>query len=130
MEFGWEAWKGMPAAARYALVALTAGWACHYGFYFRYFAENFNRTDLLQLAVGIGICYCVATAKKWARALCIFFNIGIIALYGLMSFMLLRGDRPALGLWSVLVAALFVAATVLLLHKDTSRFFNPPAAGG
>jgi peptidoglycan/LPS O-acetylase OafA/YrhL len=119
-------WRDIPAGARTAIATLILGWLLHYSVYFYNFpADLSDRTVLLQLAVGIGICYSVATGRRWARMLCVFFNIGIIALYGLYSFALIQSEELEWGSLTALIVATFVISTLFLLRRDTGRYFNP-----
>lgn len=120
-------WGGMPPAARHATGFMVAGWALHYAFYFGFVvADVLERTTVLQLAVGIGICYAVVTAKKWARMMSVFFNIGIFALYGVYSLGFAYGGEPGLFALTAVVALLFAASTLYMLKKETALHFNPP----
>ncbi len=119
-------WGAMPPAVRRATGLMVAGWALHYAFYFGFLVDNLlERTNVLQLAVGIGICYAVVAVKKWARMMSVFFNIGIFALYGVYSLGFAYGGEFGLFALTAAVALLFAASTFYLLKKDTARYFNP-----
>lgn len=81
------------------------------------------KTTYLQLGVGIGICYFVAAIKRWARMLCLFFNIGIIALYGLYCLAFFQSSQYNSMLLTGLIVILFLIATYFLLKKETAQFF-------
>ena len=116
--------KLRPAAVKYGIIFLIGGWLCHYAFYFMYFIEEMpSKTTYLQLGVGIGICYFVATLKRWARMLCLFFNIGIIALYGLYCLAFFQSNKYDLMAMTGLVAILFLISTYFLLKKETAQFY-------
>lgn len=118
----------MPIGARYAVGLLFAGWALHYVVYFTVFSEEMPaRTTYLQAAVGLGICWGVAAGRKWARMLCIFFNIAMIALYGLCGWVFSQTGAVWLSLLSVLVVLALAGSTIGLLRKDTALYFNPAA---
>jgi hypothetical protein len=124
-------WRSTPAVAKYAMALLIAGWLLHYAFYFLVFADEMpEKTTYLQLGVGIGICYCVATARKWARMLCVYFNVGIIALYVLYSLALAHSDRLGLFVLAALITLLFSGSTLFLLKKETALFFKSSSAAG
>jgi hypothetical protein len=124
-----DIWKTTPAGARITVLLLAAGWALHYVFYFLVFADEMpEKTTYLQLAVGIGICYGVATARKWARMLCVFFNLGIIALYALYSLALAQSGNIRLFALTALVVLLFSTSTLFLFRKDTASYFKPTEA--
>ena len=116
--------KLRPAAVKYGILFLICGWLCHYAFYFTHFAEEMPlRTTYLQLGVGIGICYFVAAIKKWARMLCLFFNMGIIALYGLYCLAFFQSNKYNLMMLTGLIAVLFLISTYFLLKKETAQFY-------
>ncbi len=124
-------WNATPAGAKYAMAMLIAGWLLHYAFYFLVFADEMpEKTTYLQLGVGIGICYCITTAKKWARMLCVYFNVGIIALYLLYSLALVQSDRIGLFVLSALITLLFSGSTLFLLKRETALFFNSSSTAG
>ena len=116
--------KIRPAAVKYGIIFLISGWLCHYAFYFMHFAgEMPAKTTYLQLGVGIGICYFVTAIKRWARMLCLFFNIGIIALYGLYCLAFFQSGQYNLMLLTGLIVVLFLISTYFLLQKETAQFF-------
>lgn len=128
MERFWSYWRGVPAGAKVAVSALIVGWILHAAVYVYSFPVDINdRTVWLQLVVGVGICYGVATGRRWARMLCVFFNIGIIALYALYSLALFHSEEGARAGLTALIAATFALSAVFLLTRDSARFFNPPA---
>ncbi len=87
-------WRGVPAGSKVAIVTLIGGWALHAAAYLHFFpADLTDRNVFLQLIVGVGICYGVAAGRKWARMLCVFFNIGIVALYALFSMALVQSEE-------------------------------------
>jgi hypothetical protein len=113
-----------PAAVKYGILFLICGWLCHYAFYFTHFAEEMpSRTTYLQLAVGIGICYFVAILKRWARMMCLFFNLGIIALYALYCLAFFQSHQYNPMMMTGLIAVLFLISTYFLLKKETAQFF-------
>ena len=89
-----------------------------------HFAETMPaKTTYLQLGVGIGICYFVFRIKRWARMLCLFFNLGIIALYGLYSLAFFQSNNQSMMMLTLLVTILFILSTYFLLKKETAQFF-------
>ncbi len=119
-------WKGVPPGAKIAIASLICGWVLHIAVYFHLFPDDLtDRTFFLQLLVGVGICYGVATGRRWARMLCVFFNIGIVALYALLSLAFVQSDAWGDAGLSALIAGLFAVSALFLLRADSARFFNP-----
>lgn len=119
-------WRGVPAGSKVAIVTLIGGWALHAAAYLHFFpADLTDRNVFLQLIVGVGICYGVAAGRKWARMLCVFFNIGIVALYALLSLAFVQSDAWGDAGLSALIAGLFAVSALFLLRADSARFFNP-----
>lgn len=116
--------KMRPDTVKYGIIFLFCGWLCHYVFYFSKFSEEMPlKTTLLQLGVGIGICYFVATLKRWARMLCLFFNIGIIGLYTLYCLAYFQSNLYSLMLLTGLIVVFFAISTYFLLKKETAQFY-------
>jgi hypothetical protein len=122
-------WGEMPPSVRNAVVSLLVGWAVHYIFYFGFIAEDQpERITYLQLGVGIGICYCVATIRKWARRLCIFFNVVMVPMYFLFAIAFAQGGKMDLFALTAFTAGAFAFSLYSLLRKETAVFFSPPEA--
>jgi hypothetical protein len=120
-------WDEMPPSVRNAIIALLVGWAAHYIFYFGFIAEDQpERVTYLQLGVGIGICYCVATIRKWARKLCIFFNIVMVPMYLLFAIAFAQGGKINLFALTAFTSVAFAFSLYSLLKKETAQFFSPP----
>ncbi len=135
-----QKWDSMPAGVRNGIIALFIGWASHYAFYFGYLdtdeperatylwdritGSNPHYELLSQLAVGIGICYCVATIKKWARKLCIYFNIGMVAMYALFAIAFILGEKFKELALTALIAGSFTVSLYWLLKPETAQFFS------
>ena len=120
-------WEEMPPSVKNAIIALLAGWIAHYLFYFGVIAEDQSeRVTYLQLGVGIGICYCVVTIRKWARRLCIFFNIVMVPMYFLFSIAFAQGGKISLFALTAFISLAFAASLYFLLKKETAQFFSPP----
>jgi hypothetical protein len=120
-------WDEMPPSVRYAIIALLVGWAAHYIFYFGFIAEDQpERVTYLNLGVGIAICYCVATIRKWARRLCIYFNIVMVVMYGLFAIAFAKGGKVNLLVLTAFTAVSFGVSLYYLLKKEVSLFFSPP----
>jgi hypothetical protein len=120
-------WEEMPPSVKTAIISLLVGWAAHYLFYFGFIAEDqTERVTYLQLGVGIGICYCVATIRKWARRLCIFFNIVMVPMYFLFAIAFAQGGKIGLFALTAFTALAFAFSLYSLLKKETAQFFAPP----
>lgn len=120
-------WEEMPDSVKKAIIALLIGWAAHYIFYFGFIAEDQpERVTYLQLGVGIGICYCVATIRKWARRLCIFFNIVMVPMYLLFAIAFAQGGKIGLFALTAFTMLAFAVSLYSLLKKETAQFFSPP----
>lgn len=119
-------WDEMPPNVRNAIISLLVGWAAHYIFYFGFIADDQpERITYLQLGVGIGICYCVATVRKWARKLCIFFNLVMVPMYLLFAVAFAQGGKVGLFALTAFTGLVFAFSLFSLLKKETARFFSP-----
>jgi hypothetical protein len=122
-----QKWDSMPPVVKKAIICLLVGWAAHYIFYFGFIAEDQSeRVTYLQLGVGIGICYCVATIRKWARKMCIFFNIVMVPMYFLFAIAFAQGGKIDLFTLTAFTAVAFAFSLYFLLKKETALFFSPP----
>ena len=122
-----QKWDSMPPVVKKAIICLLVGWAAHYIFYFGFIAEDQSeRVTYLQLGVGIGICYCVATVIKWARRMCIFFNIVMVPMYFLFAIAFAQGGKIDLFALTAFTALAFAFSLYFLLKKETAQFFSPP----
>lgn len=120
-------WGVMPSSVRRAITALVVGWAAHYWFYFSVIADSQpERVTYLNLGVGIAICYCVAIIQRWARRLCIFFNLIMVAMYALFAVAFAWGDNPWLFILTAGTSAAFAYSLYGLLKKETAAYFAPP----
>jgi hypothetical protein len=122
-----QKWDAMPPVVKKAIICLMAGWAAHYIFYFGFIAEGQpERVTYLNLGVGTAICYCVATIRKWARKLCIFFNIVMVPMYLLFAIAFAQGGKIGLFTLTAFTAVAFAFSLYFLLEKETALFFSPP----
>jgi hypothetical protein len=120
-------WNEMPPSVRNAIIALLVGWAAHYVFYFGFIADDQpERVAYLNLGVGIAICYCVATIRKWARRLCIYFNIIMVVMYSLFAIAFAKGGKLNLLVLTAVTAVSFGFSLYFLLQKEVALFFSPP----
>jgi len=120
-------WDEMPPSVKKAIIFLLVGWAAHYIFYFGFIAEDQpERVTYLNLGVGIAICYCVATIRKWARRLCIYFNIIMVVMYTLFAVAFAQGGKVNLLILTAVAAVSFGFSLYYLLQKEVFLFFSPP----
>jgi hypothetical protein len=120
-------WDEMPPSVKKAIIFLLVGWAAHYIFYFGFIAEDQpERVTYLNLGVGIAICYCVATIRKWARRLCIYFNIIMVVMYILFAVAFAQGGKVNLLILTAVTAVSFGFSLYYLLQKEVFLFFSPP----
>lgn len=115
-----------PQPVKIAIVSLAAGWALHLCYYYYFFIHptgaELARSDYLMIAIGVAICFFVAAINKWARMLCIFFNVGIILMY--LALALVQQSSFGLRVLSGVVAGIFCLATYYLLKKETAEYFQ------
>jgi hypothetical protein len=114
-----------PAIVKWALLFLVLGWALHLGFYFKFMEGQISeRNAYLMVGIGIAICYFTAAINRWARAMCLFFNLGIIVLYLVLTLAFVNSGKMAQAGFTSLVVAAFIAASVLLFLPKTRDFFK------
>jgi hypothetical protein len=117
--------KNYPASVKNAILFLLAGWICHYYFYFSFLVNEFPmRTTYMQIGIGVAICFFVVSVKRWARMLCIFFNIGIAALYLLYCAAFFNSGNLNLTFLTGITLILFSISTYFLAVKESSQFFK------
>ncbi len=117
--------KTYPNNVKKAILCLTLGWIVHLIFYFKFLpGEVLARSDVLMVAVGLLVCFFVASINPWARMLSLFGNIVILATYLYLAMLVFQ--KPAFGLqvMTTSVIVLFSLATYYLLRKDTAEFFR------
>ena len=117
--------KTYPNNVKKAIVCLTLGWIVHLIFYFKFLpGEVLARSDVLMMAVGLLVCFFVASINPWARMLSLFGNIVILVTYLYLAMLVFQ--KPAFGLqvMTTSVIVLFSLATYYLLRKDTAEFFR------
>ena len=117
--------KTYPNNVKKAIVCLALGWIVHLIFYFKFLpGEVLARSDVLMVAVGLLVCFFVASINPWARMLSLFGNIVILVTYLYLAMLVFQ--KPAFGLqvMTTSVIVLFSLATYYLLRKDTAEFFR------
>jgi len=114
-----------PGIVKWTLLFLIAGWALHLIFYFNFMEGQITeRNAYLMVGIGAAICYFTAAINRWARAMCLFFNIGIIGLYLILTLAFLNSGRIEHAAFTAVVVAIFIAATILLFLPETRNFFH------
>ena len=107
-------------------MSLVLGWALHLCYYYYLFVHKpgaeLARVDYLMIGVGVAICFFVAAINKWARMLCVFFNLAIVFMY--LALTLLQQANFFQRLFTAAVAGLFGLATYYLLKKETAAYFQ------
>ena len=117
--------KEYPSSVKLAILFLAVGWGLHYLFYFKFLMYDEPVRNLyLQLGVGTTIWYFVASINRWAKAMCIFFNLGIIIIYLLLFANYAVINKLVLSVFTAAIALIFCLSTYYLLHKKTRKFFN------
>jgi hypothetical protein len=115
-----------PQVVKNAIVSLVAGWALFLAYYYYLFihttGSELARFDYLMIGVGVAICFFVAAINKWARMLCIFFNLPIIATC--ITLTLFHQTTLGQRFIPAAVAVLFCLSTYYLLQKETAEYFK------
>ena len=130
MGFQFEKFRAYPRPVKLAAIFLVTGWGVHFLFIHSYFPEIFPFTMIYKQAIIAGlICLFVAMIKRWARMLCIFFNIAMIGIYLLFLQFFFSGQSHYYQdtrylLLGVVCMASFIAATYFLLTRECNQFFK------
>lgn len=129
MALQFEKFSAYPRAVKLAIACLVAGWAGHFLFIRSYFPGLSLSTIYKQVGIGFLICLFVALINRWARMMCIFFNIVLIAYYlWFCSFFFnSQSNYYQHGGYLLFAAAClgsFVAATYFLLTRECNQFFK------
>lgn len=125
-----------PRSVKHGIIFFVAGWLTTYLFLYRSFVVTGSDTsDLWRIVVmGAVACFFVIRIRNWARKLCLFINICIIAYYLLWSYSLYQKGYFEGVVTLVVSAALFALSTYYLIKKETAQFYllndpkNSPAA--
>ena len=114
-----------PTFIKMAIITLSLGWLVHLVFYYKVFTDDtLVRRDYLMFVVGISICFFIAGINKWARPLCLFFNLVIILFYLLLLYIYIQKPDYDLSVVTVTVLILFGISTYILLRRDTIDYFR------
>ena len=123
------AWQfsAFPKSVQIAIICLVLGWAWVSVINYMYVLmdESLRNYFYRIVIVGALICFFVATIKKWARMLCIFFNIGLMVVYPFLGSMIYMGSGQ-IGpvLMSAVAVVLFGTSTFFLLKKETAHYYK------
>lgn len=113
-----------PASVKNGIIFLVAAWSFHYLYYFKYlFGQSTEKQNYFMIAIGLLICFFVSAINKWARAMCIFFNVAITAMYLYLVWVYTISGNGDLIMLTGLITVLFIASTYFLAKKETSRYF-------
>lgn len=124
--FNWQIkFDTYPTFVKAAIVSLSLGWLVHLVFYYKFFTGDILvRNDYLMFIVGVSICFFVASINKWARPLCLFFNIGIMLIYLILLYVYFQKPEYDKRVLSIAILFLFGISTYLLLRRDTIAYFR------
>lgn len=118
--------QAYPQTVKNAIVSLVAGWALFLAYYYYLFihiaGSELARFDYLMIGVGVAICFFVSAINKWARMLCIFFNLPII--FACLTLALFHQTAVLQRFIPGAVAVLFCLATYYMLKKETAEYFK------
>ena len=125
-----EKFRNYPQPVKLAIIFLVAGWGVHFLFIHAYFPEIFPLSMIYkQAAVGGLICLFVAMIKRWARMLCIFFNIAMIGIYMIFLQLFFSSESHyyqdgSYLLFGAVCMVSFIAATYFLVTRECNQFFK------
>ena len=115
-----------PRSVKHGIIFFVAGWLTTFLFLYRSFVVTGSDTsDLWRIVVmGIVACFFVVRIRNWARKLCLFLNVCILAYYLLWSYSLYQKGYME-GVFTLLVSTVFFAlSTFYLIKKETARFYR------
>ena len=125
-----------PRSVKHGIIFFATGWLTTFLFLYRFFVPTGRDTsDLWRIVVmGVVACFFVFRIRNWARKLCLFLNICIIAYYLLLSYDLYQKGYIEAVVTLLVSAALFALSSYYLIKKETAQFYllndpkNSPAA--
>ena len=130
MNFKFEQISTYPQSVKLALLFLVIAWSAHFLFMHSYFPDLFPLSMIYKQAiVGVLICIFVAMIKRWARMLCIFFNVALVGIYLLFVQLFFSRQSQFYQDGSYLTFVIFClvcfgASTYYLLTGSSSQFFK------
>ena len=115
-----------PQSVKRGIIFFVAGWLATFLFLYRSFVvTGSDPSDLWRIVVmGIVACFFVVRIRNWARKLCLFLNICIIAYYLLWSYSLYQKGYMEGVITLVVSAVLFALSTAYLIKKETAQFYG------
>ena len=99
-----------------------AGWVVFYLFLFG--IMDGGAFPLRVKLVGLVCLACIMSLRNWARVLCLLCNVMIFIQFGIVCFAFATNGKPLLASVTGLMLALFLAASVFLMKKETVAFFK------
>jgi hypothetical protein len=117
----------LPFTVKMAIVSVFSAW----GFYVAFHVLYYGALSLFQVTMGMLCCALVYSLKKWGRIACVLYLILFIGAQLYVLYDHLTGSPVSMSLLSIQIVQLilFSSATLLLLHKDTARFYGNPDPG-
>ena len=125
-----EKFRTYPQSVKLAVIFLVIGWGVHFLFIHAYFPALFPLSMIYKQAIIGGlICLFVAMIKRWARMLCIFFNIAMIGIYLIFLQLFFSSQshyyqNARYLLAGAICAASFIASTYFLVTRECNQFFK------
>ena len=125
-----EKFRTYPQSVKLAIIFLVAGWGVHFLFIHTYFPEIFP-LGMIYKQAGVGglITLFVAMIKRWARMLCIFFNIAMIGIYLIFLQLFFSStshyyQNGSYLLFGAVCMVSFMASTYFLVTRECNQFFK------
>jgi hypothetical protein len=115
-----------PQSVKRGIIFFVAGWLTTFLFLYRSFVVTGSDTsDLWRIVVmGVVACFFVVRIRNWARKLCLFLNVCIMAYYLLWSYSLYQKGYIEGVVTLLLSGTLFALSTYFLIKKETAQFYG------
>ena len=117
----------LPVTVKMAIVSVFSAW----GFYIVSHAFYYGALSLFQVTMGMLCCVLAYSLKKWGRVACVLYLILFIGAQLFALYDHLTGSPASMSHLAIQAVnlILFSSATLLLLHRDTARFYGNPDPG-